>query len=211
MVVYVGLDSLSDSTVGSAIGAILLADLTSVAGHIYNHEREKVRVNILVDESAEVVSANSFVSLLNKSAGAGFRVIFAAQTTSDFAAKTGSEDAARQMLGNANNLIAFRTRDAKTQEFIVETIGKTTVQTIAESQSTGAVHGDNLLAHSGGYGERLVDVETDIFAPELLGQLPDLHYIASISSGRVVKGRIPLLTMDKSPSMEEQFWLRQTP
>ena len=113
------------------------------------------------------------------------------------------------MLGNANNLVAFRTRDAKTQEFIVETIGKTSVKTIAESQSTGAVHGDNLLAHSGGYGERLVEEETEVFSPELLGQLPDLQYIASISGGRVVKGRIELLTMHEPPRLEDQFWLTQ--
>ena len=36
-VLYVGLDSLADATVGSAIGSVLLADLTAVAGDRYNY------------------------------------------------------------------------------------------------------------------------------------------------------------------------------
>jgi conjugal transfer pilus assembly protein TraD len=32
-----------------------------------------------------------------------------------------------------------------------------------------------------------------LFAPQLLGQLPDLHYIAKLSGGRIVKGRLPIL------------------
>lgn len=207
-VVYIGLDSLSDNTVGSAIGSIILADLTSVAGHIYNFAGDKVRVNIFIDESSEVVSATSFVSLLNKSAGSGFRVFFAAQTIPDFSVKTGSEDAARQMLGNANNLIAFRTKDRKTQDFIVETIGKTSVRSINLRQSTQAMKGDDISRFDGGYGESLTDIETDIFAPELLGQLPDLQFIASISGGRLIKGRIPLINMDQPPALEDQYWIK---
>ncbi|XJC74133.1 hypothetical protein ACHFCA_26955 [Delftia tsuruhatensis] len=37
MVLYMGLDSLADSTVGSAIGSVMLADMTAVAGDIYNY------------------------------------------------------------------------------------------------------------------------------------------------------------------------------
>ncbi len=38
---------------------------------------------------------------------------------------------------------------------------------------------------SGNVGERLMDEEGDLFAPQLLGQLPDLHYIAKLSGGRI--------------------------
>src|SRR5690606_25679517 len=36
-IVYVGLDALSDTTVASAVGNSMFADLVSVAGHIYKH------------------------------------------------------------------------------------------------------------------------------------------------------------------------------
>ena len=45
-VAYIGLDSLSDGMVGSAIGSILLADLASVAGDRYNYGLDNRPVNI---------------------------------------------------------------------------------------------------------------------------------------------------------------------
>jgi len=36
-IVYVGLDAFTDTTVASAVGNSMFADLVSVAGHIYKH------------------------------------------------------------------------------------------------------------------------------------------------------------------------------
>jgi conjugal transfer pilus assembly protein TraD len=105
-VAYIGLDSLSDGMVGSAIGSILLADLASVAGGRYNYGLDNRPVNIFVDEAAEVIN-DPCIQLLNKGRGAKFRLSIATQTFADFAARTGSEAKARQILGNVNNLIAF--------------------------------------------------------------------------------------------------------
>jgi len=46
---YVGLDSLSDSIVSSAIGSIVLADFASVAGMIYNSGIKPGRISMFVD------------------------------------------------------------------------------------------------------------------------------------------------------------------
>jgi conjugal transfer pilus assembly protein TraD len=35
--------------------------------------------------------------------------------------------------------------------------------------------------------------EGDLFPPALLGQLPNLHYLAVLAGGRIVKGRLPIL------------------
>ncbi|NMT51216.1 hypothetical protein HKA96_03895 [Vibrio parahaemolyticus] len=40
----------------------------------------------------------------------------------------------------------------------------------------------------------MMEEEGDMFPPQLLGQLPNLEYIAKLSGGRVIKGRIPILT-----------------
>lgn len=48
--------------------------------------------------------------------------------------------------------------------------------------------------YTGNHGERLMEEEGDMFPPQLLGQLPNLEYIAKLSGGRVIKGRIPILT-----------------
>ena len=57
-----------------------------------------------------------FIQLLNKGRGAGLRLTIATQTFAAFAARTGSEAKARQVLGNINNLIALRVLDAETQQ-----------------------------------------------------------------------------------------------
>ena len=47
------------------------------------------------------------------------------ETFADFAARTGSEAKARQVLGNINNLIALRVMDAETQQYITDNLPKT--------------------------------------------------------------------------------------
>lgn len=205
-VLYVGLDALSDSAVAAAIGAIILADLASVAGHRYNHGGEAVEVSIMVDESAEVITP-PFIQLLNKARGAGFRTYFAAQTKPDFVARTGNAAMASMILGNANNLIALRTHDEDTQQHIVSNFGATTVRTLSASQSSSARTEGNPASFSGGVTERLAETEVDLFAGDRLGKLPDLHYVANISGGRIVKGRLPLLSKDRTPTLDDMEWV----
>lgn len=205
-VVYIGLDSLSDSAVGTAIGSIFLADLAAVAGHVYNYGDSEMEVNVFVDEAAELVNA-PFVQMLNKAGGANFKTFFCAQTLPDFIARTGNEAMARQILGNANNLIAFRTKDRVTQDFIVETLGEVPVHSITRTQATNAMVEGDPTHFSGGYGERLESTSVEVFPADLLGKLPDLQYIASVSGGRVIKGRIPLLKKERAPLLEEMPWM----
>jgi conjugal transfer pilus assembly protein TraD len=58
-VVYLGLDALSNSMVGGAIGSILVADLAAVAGDRYNYGGNLTPVNVFIDEAAEVVNTPS--------------------------------------------------------------------------------------------------------------------------------------------------------
>ena len=99
---------------------------------------------------------------------------------------------ARQVLGNVNNLIALRIMDSETQQYITDNLPKTRLKYIMRTQgvATSATHPG---VFSGNVGERLMEEEGDLFAPQLLGQLPDLHYIAKLSGGRIVKGRLPVL------------------
>lgn len=190
-VLYLGLDSLSDGTVGSAIGSIILSDLTAVAGDIYNYgEGKPKKIQLIVDEAAEVVNG-PLIQILNKGRGAGFVTWLLTQTLPDFVARMGSEPKARQMLGNCNNLIALRTKDRQTQDFICETFGKTDIQVLARSHSVGSRTDDGGLHYTGNASESIQQTSVDLIQPELLGMLPDLHYIASVAGGRIIKGRLP--------------------
>ncbi|MCA2448128.1 MULTISPECIES: TraM recognition domain-containing protein, partial [Vibrio] len=134
-----------------------------------------------------------FIQLLNKGRGAKMRCVIATQTFADFAARTGSEAKARQVLGNVNNLIALRVMDAETQQYITDNLPKTRLQYIMQTQGMSS-NSDSPALFTGNHGERLMEEEGDMFPPQLLGQLPNLEYIAKLSGGRVIKGRIPILT-----------------
>lgn len=145
-------------------------------------------INLFVDEASEVVNM-PFLQLLNKGRGAGFRLFVATQTLSDFAARLGSKDEAMRFLGNMNNKICLRIVDPDTQKFISNLFGETIVKNRDISQSNSS--SENAVI-SGNRGERLSEQKYPLIPPTMLGMLPNLEYIASLS-GRVVKGRYPLI------------------
>lgn len=190
-VLYMGLDSLSNNTVGAAIGSIFLADLASVAGARYNYGVDNRRVNIFVDEAAECLN-DKLIQILNKGRGSNLNVYLATQTLADFKAKMGDEAKAMQFLGNLNNLIALRTIDNDTQEYITTNLYKTRVNYLMRTQGSNTESGSAMM-HGGNVGERLMEEEAEVFPPQLLGMLPNLEYIAKLAGGKIVKGRIPIL------------------
>lgn len=197
-VLYLGLDSLSNATVGSSLGSVILADLAAVAGERYNYGAEKdlkTKIQIFVDEAAEVVNL-PLIQILNKGRGAGFVTTLAAQTLPDFIARMGDESRARQILGNCNNLIALRTKDRQTQDFIIETFGMTHVQSVSRSIGAGQQTDNAGMDFRNQMSMSLQETEAELFPPELLGMLPNLHYIAFMSGGRLIKGRLPKINPD---------------
>jgi len=191
-VAYFGLDSLTDNMVGSAIGSLFLSDFTAVAGDRYNYGVDNRPVNIFVDESVEVLN-EPFIQLLNKGRGAKIRLYVAAQTLSDFSVRLGSKDRALQVLGNINNIYSLRVTDSDTQEYIANNLPKTRLKYVMRTQGQNTDSSEPIL-HGSNQGERLMEEEAELFPSQLLGMLPNLEYVAKISGGRILKGRLPILT-----------------
>lgn len=195
-VVYIGLDSLADSTVGSAIGSIMLADLAAVAGDRYNYGINSLTpVNLFIDEAAEVLNQPA-IQLMNKGGGADFRVTIATQTFADFASRLGDENKARQVLANTNNKIALRVLDSETQKYIAEGMPEIKVRSMALR------YGHNVDTHihdeyTASYQEQILEEDAELFPAAMLGELPPLHFIARLSGGRTLKGRIPILLTEQ--------------
>ncbi len=196
-VLCIGLNSLRDELAGRMVGSLLLADLTAVAGEIFNTVKPKDMqpINIFVDEVCEVLN-DPFVQLLNKGRGAGIRLFVATQSISDFAAKTGGKDRANQILGNINNKFAFRTLDEATQKYLSDHMPKTTVKYLVRSHGVGGRAGQ-YLSQSGHSEERLMEKEYPLCPPQLFAMLPNLEYVAFISGGKTLKGRIPIIVDDE--------------
>lgn len=191
-VLYVGLDSLADATVGSAIGSVLLADLAAVAGDRYNYGIDTIKpVNLFIDEAAEVINQPT-IQLMNKGGGALFRVTIATQTFADFASRLGDENKARQVLANTNNKIALRVLDAETQQYIADGIPKIKAKTmmVRYGHQVDPDIGDE---YSASYHEQAAEEEADLIPPAILSELPPLHFFARLSGGKTIKGRLPIL------------------
>lgn len=188
---YIGLDSLADSTVASAIGSILMADLTAVAADRYNYGVSDVGINVYLDEAAEVINQPT-IMLLNKGRGGKFCLTIATQTFADFVARLGNEAKARQVLGNTNNLIALRTIDAETQKYVEEQLDEVVLQTLTRDYKTGASVEDP-TEFDGNYSESMSTETGALFTAPMLGKLPNMHYLARLTGGRIVKGRFPIM------------------
>lgn len=100
---------------------------------------------------------------------------------------------ARMMLGNAGNLIAFRTLDPESRRIWAERAGSAWVRT--GSDSVGAQQAQGYKGWQRGYSAgRTRQLQEVAMIPEaLLGQLPNLHFVALLGGRRTVAGRLPLV------------------
>lgn len=190
-VLYVGLDSLSNKIIGSAIGSILLADFASVAGAIYNF-KEKQDIYLFVDEAAEVMNEQA-IQILNKGGGAGIKAFIATQTIADFDAVFGSNARTKQALGNLNNVICLRVKDPEMAKWIAESFGKTAARNMSVSYSTGSGSSKAFTEFTGSTSRSMTETEIPFVSPDLLTRLPGLQYFAFLAGSTLYKGRLPVL------------------
>lgn len=192
-VAYIGLDTLADSTVGSAVGSLINAELASVAGAIYNWiPRGEMRtVSLFSDETSETLN-EPLIQIANKARGAKFRLYAFAQTLSDFPAKLGSADKGRMFAGNFNNIIVLRSRDGATLDYCTEQFPKTQVQTIQVQHNVVAGTKEAGMHFAGSTGEKATLTEAELVEPSILGELPNFNYFALIG-GQVFQGRFPIV------------------
>lgn len=204
-VLYLCIDALPDPSVASAIGALALADLAARAGMRYNLGAYR-RIALFVDEVANVINV-PLIEILNKGAEGGIYTTCAMQTLADLARRLGSEDAARMVLGNLNNLIALRTKDGPTQDFVVETFGRTAIHSVR----VGVSHGSDTHVgdFSSSYSTQLSESFEEAVPADILGKLPNLHYFGSVSGGRRIKGRFQIIDPDQGSAEGENLPIEQ--
>ena len=195
-VLYVNLDSLSDNMIASAVGSMLLSDLTAYAGKRYNLGLNDVRISLYVDEASNVIN-QPLIELLNKGAEGGVYTTIAIQTVPDLAHRLGSVHAARMVLGNCNNLIALRCKDRETQDFVTETFGKTYIHNVDTTLSTHADTHIGMPSFKGGASHKRTAVREEIIPSEYLGKLPNAQFFASLGGGHLMKGRVPVIIDDE--------------
>ncbi|WP_448205445.1 conjugative transfer system coupling protein TraD [Azospirillum sp. sgz302134] len=194
-VAYIGLDSLSDNMVGSAVGQILLADLAAVAGERYNYGAGLKPVNVFVDEAAEVL-CDPYIQVLNKGRGALIRSVLATQTLADFEARLGNKAKAMQILGNVNNMLVLRVQNTETQQYVAETLPETKVHYLMRTQGQNTQ--SNPLFFGANAGERLMEDVSPLVPATLLGELPNLEFFVRQADGSFWKGFVPIVDLKEA-------------
>lgn len=194
-VVYFSLGSLLGSETSSAVAKTALLDLQSYVGSRYAYAKGHGPIWLFVDELGDVVTPE-FVSLLNKSRGAGLRIVACGQTAADLEASLGSRARALQVIGNANSVIQFRAQSAPDAEVFSEMSGERLVRMHSETAAyepallgSGFQTVDDFRAR---FGEA-VDWRGHALVPAWsVVQLPTFHFFGRWE-GRVFRGRVPLL------------------
>lgn len=194
-VVYFSLGSLLGNETSSAVAKTAILDLQSYVGSRYAFSKGNGPIWLFVDELGDVLTPE-FVSLLNKSRGAGLRIVACGQTAADLEAALGSRARALQVLGNANTVIQFRAQSAPDADVFSEMSGERLIRSHSESSSyepallgSGFKTVDDFRAR---FGETVQWREHALVPAWPLIQLPTFHFFARWD-GRVYRGRVPLL------------------
>jgi len=201
-IVYVGLDALTDTTVASAVGNSMFADLVSVAGHIYKHgvEGEAIdtppTISMHADEFNELIG-DEFVPLLNKAGGAGFQVTAYTQTWSDVEARIGNRAKAGQVAGNFNTMIMLRVKELATAEMLTNQLPKVEVFTLMSvSGVNDSSDPGSGIDFSSRNEDRISVSEVPMLTPAELITLPKGQAFALLEGGQLWKIRMPLPATD---------------
>ncbi|MFI0460270.1 MAG: type IV conjugative transfer system coupling protein TraD, partial [Candidatus Thiodiazotropha endolucinida] len=201
-IVYVGLDALTDTTVASAVGNSMFADLVSVAGHIYKHgvDGESIdtppTISMHADEFNELIG-DEFVPLLNKAGGAGFQVTAYTQTWSDVVARIGNRVKAGQVAGNFNTMIMLRVKELATAEMLTDQLPKVEVFTLMSvSGVNDSSEPGSGIDFSSRNEDRISVSEVPLLTPAELITLPKGQAFALLEGGQLWKIRMPLPATD---------------
>ena len=206
-IVYVGLDALTDTTVASAVGNSMFADLVSVAGTIYKHGvvaqgseppiPESTRpslptISLHADEFNELIG-DEFVPLLNKAGGAGFQVTAYTQTWSDVEARIGNRAKAGQVAGNFNTMLMLRVKELDTAAMLTEQLPRVEVFTLMSvsgvDDSSDPGSGVDFKSRN---EDRISVSEVPMLTASDMVTLPKGQAFALLEGGQLWKIRIPL-------------------
>ena len=198
-VLYIGLDSLSNFEVSQAVGKALLSDLVSIAGKIYKETTgEKYLLNLHVDELSEVIQ-ESFVKILNKARGAGFRVVAYSQTKQDLEVALGSSAKAEMAKGNFSNIVMMRVENTETAMFLLDALPKVNVVSHTQvSMVSDTAHGENKTYFNTNNEDRVQMTSIDMLDASDISSIPAGQAFIKIGGNDLYKVRIPLAEIDEN-------------
>lgn len=203
-VIYFDLASMLRQEVANNVGKMIVQDVLYFMGEIYAYEASENNMNLFIDEFYSVMF-KGYIDMLNKSRGAGLRMILGMQTSADIANAMGDgkDSYIRQVLGNLNNKIYLRIPEPNLADEFSKLFGNTYVRNIDVMQTeasrsawAGALFGSSV-------GRRSTNVEIPKIPPDLLMHLPIGQAFAYIQGRDPYKIRFPLI--ERPPENKNHF------
>jgi conjugative coupling factor TraD (TOL family) len=214
-IVYVGLDALSDSTVSSAVGNSMFADLCSTIGQIYKfgvqegianvtYKKMLYKINLYSDEFNEL-AGEEFIPLANKGGGAGLQLTVATQTGSDVLAKLGNQAKANQIFANFNTLICLRVLEEMTARLLIDKLPqRVQVNNVIQASSSHDAASLSESTHFTSHNEdRITTTEMPLISSDDLIKLPKGQAFCLLDGGQLYKVRFPLPKNDMKNMPED--------
>lgn len=216
-VFYLSLSCLSDSTLGSQLGKLVMADLRALAGAVNSAHNQSIgrrmqqdaaketeqpveeaapapaekprRVNVFIDEASEIID-QSTIQLLNKGRSSSFALTLATQSYADLASRLG-QSGAQQVLANCNTVISLRIFDQDSAVEIASSFPQVPVEEFSSSLNYQEDITEGTLNFGGSQG--LNCRTSSLIPPALLSNLPNFAYVGRLADGRIVQGEVPIV------------------
>lgn len=199
VVVYIGLDSQRDPEVARTVGNFLIADLNAKSGARF-HRAELTNeplqpVSFHWDELESIITP-TFLSYINKTAGAGFGNTVYLQTYNDMVYRLGSKDAADAILGNFNTRLLLRVKNQDTARILIdETHQVEMLDHMVVARTTDQVDLERSDDFVGSHDDRISTKDSDLLTPAMVMGLPPGHGFYMSHGFQLTKVRIPLMTL----------------
>ncbi|MCX4030186.1 type IV conjugative transfer system coupling protein TraD [Endozoicomonas sp. SM1973] len=209
-IAYVGLDALTDPEVANVVGESMFSDLTSLAGYFYKNgynsglknkkkKGEVPSISIHGDEFSDLLGPK-FITLVNKSGGAGYQLTLYTQTWNDIAASLGDQFKAGQIAGNIGTIIMFRVTDTQTAEVITEklpTVKVKSLMTVSGVNDTATGE----FSFTSNNQDRISAEKVPMLTPADINALPKGQAFALLNGSQLYKIRMPLASKKDSEAM----------
>lgn len=208
-IVYIGLDSLEDQAVASAVGSSMFSDLTAVASRIYKHgigygqfaSSGKRKLCIHADEFNELVG-DDFIPMINKAGGAGYQVTAYTQTRADISARVKDAAKALQIEGNFNTRVFLRVLNKDTAELMTDSLPQVSIKTSAPMSGASDTNDPFESTEFGSTNsDRITSERVPMLEPSEFMQLPKGQAFVMMEGGHLYKVRLPLPSAANDPLM----------
>ena len=206
-IVYVGLDAMASRDTSTAVGNAMLSDLLNISARIYRTGIEDGMLDgkpnavpeifLHADEFNEI-AGDEAISMSNKAAGAGVRMVVYTQGRDDAVAKLDSQPKAAQLEQNFGNLIMLRVKTKHTAELLTDQLPEVEIaQVMSVSGASDNSDVTTSVDFTSSTQDRVTSQRVPLIQPSDIMSLPKGQAFCLFNGGELYKVRFPLPVADR--------------